>query len=199
MRLGLIAAGIIPDTGDLSEDLKNVVIAVDDKMPWSEPEDLKYFKKMTMGDGIICGRKTFQGMPFLEGRTTFLLSRSMGSSEDSLVFTDFESAYAKAKALGIRTLWVIGGGEVYDEVINNENIKVDYVSFTEISNVPVPEGKQTLLNIKKLLDSLGCYPLSSRSTPNVFSNSLSPNCTAYLMSNNSISVRYLFRFFRRGK
>ncbi len=40
----------------------NRVIGADGKIPWHLPEDFKWFKKMTMGNIVVMGRKTFQGM-----------------------------------------------------------------------------------------------------------------------------------------
>jgi dihydrofolate reductase len=40
----------------------NRVIGADGKIPWHLPEDFKWFKKMTMGNVIVMGRKTFEGL-----------------------------------------------------------------------------------------------------------------------------------------
>ena len=51
MHISLIAA--------MSE---NGVIGADNKLPWTLPEELAYFRKMTSGKPIIMGRKTFESM-----------------------------------------------------------------------------------------------------------------------------------------
>ncbi len=40
----------------------NRVIGADGKIPWHLPEDFKWFKKMTMGNVVVMGRKTFEGL-----------------------------------------------------------------------------------------------------------------------------------------
>jgi dihydrofolate reductase len=40
----------------------NRVIGADGKIPWHLPEDFKWFKKMTMGNIVVMGRKTFEGL-----------------------------------------------------------------------------------------------------------------------------------------
>ncbi|MGD0087633.1 MAG: dihydrofolate reductase [Verrucomicrobiota bacterium] len=40
----------------------NRVIGADGKIPWHLPEDFKWFKKMTMGNLVVMGRKTFEGL-----------------------------------------------------------------------------------------------------------------------------------------
>jgi dihydrofolate reductase len=55
---------------------QNRVIGADNKIPWHLPEDFKWFKKMTMGNLIVMGRKTFEslGRP-LPNRKNLVLTR----------------------------------------------------------------------------------------------------------------------------
>ena len=57
---------------------ENRVIGKDGKLPWHFSEDLKRFKRLTMGSTIIMGRKTFEsiGSKPLPGRENFVVSRS---------------------------------------------------------------------------------------------------------------------------
>ncbi|HLF54156.1 MAG TPA: dihydrofolate reductase, partial [Candidatus Nanoarchaeia archaeon] len=57
---------------------KNRVIGKDNKLPWSIPDDLKNFKKLTTGNTIIMGRKTFEsiGKP-LPNRNNIVVSSTM--------------------------------------------------------------------------------------------------------------------------
>jgi len=41
---------------------ENRVIGQGNKIPWHLPEDFKWFKKMTKGNVIVMGRKTFEGL-----------------------------------------------------------------------------------------------------------------------------------------
>jgi dihydrofolate reductase len=54
----------------------NRVIGADGKIPWHLPEDFKWFKKMTMGNVVVMGRKTFEslGRP-LPSRKNMILTR----------------------------------------------------------------------------------------------------------------------------
>ena len=60
------------------------VIGVDGAMPWHYSEDLKRFKRRTMGCAILMGRVTWDsiGREELPGRRTLVISRSVvpGSS-----------------------------------------------------------------------------------------------------------------------
>src|SRR5688572_2445495 len=55
----------------------NRVIGKDNKLPWHLPEDLRWFKKLTTGNVIIMGRKTWDsiGTP-LPNRESIVVTRS---------------------------------------------------------------------------------------------------------------------------
>ena len=59
---------------------KNNVIgeSVSNKIPWYLPEDLKWFKKQTLGHAVIMGRKCFEsiGRP-LPKRTNIVVTRDV--------------------------------------------------------------------------------------------------------------------------
>ncbi len=92
------------------------VIGKDNRLPWRLPEDLKRFKKITMGHPIIMGRKTFDslGRP-LPGRTNIVLTRNPGfkhagvhvarSLEDAVHFAETQE--------GGDEQFVIGGETIY--------------------------------------------------------------------------------------
>ena len=52
-------------------------IGIDNKLPWHIPADLAHFKRTTLGQPIIMGRKTFEsiGRP-LPGRRNIVVSRN---------------------------------------------------------------------------------------------------------------------------
>ena len=54
----------------------NRVIGADGKIPWYLPEDFKWFKKMTLGNVVVMGRKTFEGLGRpLPSRKNMVLTR----------------------------------------------------------------------------------------------------------------------------
>ena len=74
---------------------RNGVIGVDNQLPWHLPEDLKYFKSVTMGKPLIMGRKTFDsiGRP-LPGRTNIVITRDPEwHAEGVQIFIGQESGY----------------------------------------------------------------------------------------------------------
>lgn len=96
------------------------VIGKDGTMPWNLPEDLKLFKRHTLGNIVIMGRKTFEsiGRP-LPKRTNMVISKSIREEdkvEGVLYFGSVEEALAAAQA-GEEKVFIIGGATLYNRMI----------------------------------------------------------------------------------
>jgi len=104
-----------------------LVIGKEGKLPWHYSEDLKYFKRTTMGHPIIMGRKVFEGLSEkpLPGRENIVLSRSK-SYEHVLTFSSFDKALDHVEEEEI--VFLIGGGEIYKQFL----FRVDKLYVTEI-------------------------------------------------------------------
>ena len=112
---------------------KNRAIGRENTIPWHLPADLKYFKKITSGNMIIMGRKTFEsiGRP-LPNRTNVIISRKNDLViENCHVFDSLEKALDFANIKGEENVFIIGGGEIYKESIT----KCDKLYFTEVDVV----------------------------------------------------------------
>lgn len=116
---------------------KNGVIGKDGAMPWHIPEDLRRFKRMTVGKPVIMGRKTFEsiGKP-LPGRQNIVLTRDADWHADGvMVAPNLASAVAaagldpRARADGIM---VIGGAQVYAEALPSAT----RIELTEVDAEP---------------------------------------------------------------
>lgn len=98
---------------------KNRTIGRNNALPWHLPEDLKYFKRVTMGKPIIMGRKTWEsiGRP-LPGRTNIVITRDMSFHADGVkIVHTLDEALALAEKIslidGAEEAVVIGGAEIY--------------------------------------------------------------------------------------
>ncbi|GAB3105555.1 dihydrofolate reductase [Aestuariicella hydrocarbonica] len=93
----------------------NRVIGRNNKMPWHLPEDLQYFKRVTLGKPIIMGRKTFEsiGRP-LPGRTNIVITRQPDwHAEGAVVVSSLEAAIARGQQESTDEVMVIGGAQIY--------------------------------------------------------------------------------------
>lgn len=94
----------------------NRVIGREGKLPWHFPEDLKFFKRTTLGHPILMGRATFDsiGKP-LPGRQNIVLSTTMAPREGVTVI---RSAAELPQVCGeAETAFVIGGARVFEDLL----------------------------------------------------------------------------------
>ena len=98
---------------------ENGVIGRDNALPWKLPEDMRHFRRVTMGKPIVMGRKTFEsiGQP-LPGRTNIVITHNPSfRAEGVKVAPSLEEALhlaeQTASADGVEEAVVIGGSEVY--------------------------------------------------------------------------------------
>ena len=92
---------------------KNGVIGARGKLPWHLPEDLRHFKKLTLGHPVIMGRRTWEslGRP-LPGRDNIVVTRTTGyEAPGASVAASLAAAIALCS--GEPVAFVIGGAEIY--------------------------------------------------------------------------------------
>lgn len=93
---------------------QNRVIGVNNELPWHIPEELAYFKKVSMGKAMVMGRKTFDsiGRP-LPGRLNIIVTRNEAyTAEGAVVVHDLQEAVVKAKEFSDEVM-IIGGAEIF--------------------------------------------------------------------------------------
>ena len=94
---------------------QNGVIGKNGDLPWRIPGELKWFKKITMGHIMVMGRKTWDSLPgILPGRENWVLSSTLKETSGIKIFSSFESALNEA---GSRTIFIIGGGQIYSSLL----------------------------------------------------------------------------------
>jgi dihydrofolate reductase len=95
---------------------KNKVIGKDNQLPWHLPEDLKYFKRVTMGHPIAMGRKTHESIGrILPGRENIVITRQPDYRCDGCsVFYSVEE-FVKESRKRDEEIFVIGGAEIFKE------------------------------------------------------------------------------------
>ncbi len=98
---------------------RNGVIGLNNQLPWHLPEDLKYFKSVTMGKPLIMGRKTFDsiGRP-LPGRANIVITRdpewqAEGVQVAQTLLQAMTLAHLACADAGVEEIMVIGGEQIY--------------------------------------------------------------------------------------
>jgi dihydrofolate reductase len=106
MNVALVAA--------MTEDR---VIGRANGLPWHLPEDLRHFKRLTLGHPVVMGRKTWEsvGTP-LPGRHNIVVTRQRGYQADGA-----DVAPSLQAALGLvrdePEVYVVGGAEIYAQAL----------------------------------------------------------------------------------
>ncbi len=90
---------------------ENRVIGCGNKIPWHLPEDFKWFKKMTTGQVVVMGRRTFEsiGKP-LPNRETIVLSRQKVEIPGVRVVGALSDIDLEGET---RKVFICGGAQVY--------------------------------------------------------------------------------------
>ena len=106
---------------------KNLVIGVDNNLPWNLKADLAHFKKYTLDKIIIMGRKTYEsiGRP-LPNRINYVVSRTLNEIPGTVVFNSLENAISAAEQANIKMnrdneIVIIGGGHIFQETSESMN------------------------------------------------------------------------------
>lgn len=124
---------------------KNNAIGKDNDMIWHLPDDLKHFKRTTLGKPILMGRKSYEslGKP-LPGRPNIVVSRSyseLPKNNPSSVYKDMEAVGSEppkintgpflypsieeginamrdmGEEMGADEVFITGGGQIYKETL----------------------------------------------------------------------------------
>ncbi len=106
----------------MSEDY---VIGHNHQMPWHIPEDLKFFKRMTLNSIIVMGRKTFDSFPNgpLPNRFHIVITRTPDhyANKENVIYCTSEDVtrvidhYRSAR----QKVFIIGGAEIYKLFLNS--------------------------------------------------------------------------------
>ncbi len=116
---------------------RNKVIGLEGRIPWHIPEDLKRFKRLTMGHPIIMGRRTYESIGrALPQRLNVVLSRQDNyHPESTFTFSSLDDAIESLKFqqpqipnINYSVAFIIGGKRVYEEAI----YKADRLEITHV-------------------------------------------------------------------
>ena len=94
------------------------IIGKDNTIPWHYSADLKRFKRLTTGNTIIMGRKTWESLPKkpLPNRRNIVITRS--SIENIECFKSIDDALQTCEG----DVWFIGGAGIYKEAMQKADI-----------------------------------------------------------------------------
>ncbi|MCE9638075.1 MAG: dihydrofolate reductase [Planctomycetes bacterium] len=97
---------------------RDCTIGLAGSIPWRFPDDMKAFKRITMGTALVMGRKTYDsiGKP-LPGRDNIVITRRpaefAAAHPGTFPVASLDEALTLAASRGATVASVIGGGEIY--------------------------------------------------------------------------------------
>jgi len=103
----------------------NLIVAVDrnwgigskDNMPWHIPEDMEFFRKMTLNKTVVMGRITFLSFPKqrpLKNRQNIILTRDTNFSvKGAIVVNGIKSLLDYVSNINSDDVFIIGGQSIY--------------------------------------------------------------------------------------
>lgn len=163
------------------------IIAIGGKMPWHVREDLQRFKRLTINNVVIYGRKTFEslGRKCLPDRENFVVSRSKSitlvKGTWAHCYLDLDTAIQDAlMKYPDKTIWICGGANIYrqmlpivDEleltIIKEHEVKYD----AEGDKLFLPGYKDKILDLFTLKSEYetesACYQTYKRRVSNISS------------------------------
>ncbi len=124
---------------------KNGGIGKDGYMPWYYPEDLKLFMRLTMGNTVVMGRKTFEGMfdrghAPLKGRQNIIITSQVDDYRSRFVDKYPTSQLSFTTDINCKDverpdpkIFYCGGANLYQQVIKRVELDIIYLSRFEES------------------------------------------------------------------
>ena len=108
----------------------NYGIGKHNSLPWHFKRDLRYFSKKTKGNGnnaILMGKNTWLSLPRrpLPNRDNFVLSTTLKIDN---CFKSINEAKEYFNNNNYDEVWIIGGSSIYEQFINDPDVKKIYVS-----------------------------------------------------------------------
>lgn len=118
----------------------NGVIGKDNDLVWHIKDDMLFFKETTTGHILLMGRKNFESIPErfrpLPNRLNCILTRNNTYHAPNCEIVDSIENWISNYSSDERKLFVIGGGQVYREVLEKNMIDVMYLTHVHAE----PEG-----------------------------------------------------------
>ena len=112
---------------------QNWAIGKNNDLLWHLPKDLKFFKEKTLGHYVIMGRKSYESIPEkyrpLPNRINVIVTRNKDyKMEGCVVVNSIEDGIKLAVQNGDTEPFVIGGGQIYKQAIQDDLIDKMYIT-----------------------------------------------------------------------
>lgn len=124
----------------------SLIVAVDEQfgigknndLMWHLPADMRFFKETTSNHIVVMGRKNYESIPErfrpLPNRENVVLSRSADfQAAGCTVFSSLQACLDHYATEADRTVFIIGGGQIYQEALTLEDLNEMYITHVHHS------------------------------------------------------------------
>lgn len=113
-------------------------IGKNNDLMWHLPSDMRFFKETTLGHIVVMGRKNYESIPEkyrpLPKRENAVLTRNESyTATDCTIFHSLEACLDYYKSEEERTVFIIGGGEIYRQALEMDVVEEMYISHVNHS------------------------------------------------------------------
>ncbi|MEO5634321.1 dihydrofolate reductase [Gaiella sp.] len=124
------------------------VIGNGTSIPWHIPEDLAFFRDLTMGHTVVMGRRTWDSLPErfrpLPGRRNIVVTRNPTWGADGAESAESLDA-ALRLAEGAEDVFVIGGAEIFAAALPTaDRLVVTEIDLSVVGEVVFPDWDRDL-------------------------------------------------------
>lgn len=111
-------------------------IGKNNDLMWHLAADMKFFKETTSGQIVVMGRKNWDSIPEkyrpLPNRENVVLTRNTSFTADGCrVFHSLEDCLAFYEGETDRTVFIIGGGEIYRQALDLKCVDELYITHVD--------------------------------------------------------------------
>lgn len=108
-------------------------IGKNNDLMWHLPADMKFFKETTTGHIVVTGRKNYDSIPErfrpLPNRENAVLTRNADyEAPGAVVFSSLEDCLKHYASEQERTVFIIGGGQIYKEAMALDVLDEMYIT-----------------------------------------------------------------------
>ena len=137
-------------------------IGRDNDLMWHLAADMKFFKETTSGQVVVMGRKNYDSIPErfrpLPNRENVVLTRNTSfEAEGCKVFHSLEDCLSYFEGETERTVFIIGGGEIYRQALDLKCVNEMYITHVDAvygADTFFPEFDEDNWTIHEIL----CWP-----------------------------------------
>ncbi|HBC6620777.1 TPA: trimethoprim-resistant dihydrofolate reductase DfrA36 [Escherichia coli] len=111
-------------------------IGKNNDLMWHLPADMLFFKETTLNHIVVMGRKNFESIPErfrpLPNRENAILTRNTAfEAPNCTVFHSMEGCLKPYENEDKRTVFIIGGGQIYEEALEKNRVDEMFITFVD--------------------------------------------------------------------